>query len=68
MSQAGWQALAEALEAAEQNAVENLRIKKEAAVMGSREEVGRCLAKVKNMKIGGKKVKEEWELDQICKS
>ena len=68
VSQAGWQALAEALEAVQENAVGQLKIEKEAAVIGSRVEVGRCLAKVKNMSIGRKKVKEESELDQMCKS
>ena len=68
VSQAGWQALAEALEAAQENAVGDLRIEKEAAVIGSRVEVGRCLANVKYMQIGRKEVKEESELDRICKT
>ena len=70
VSQAGWQALAEALEAVknsvvtywdvdlewdydvEENPVGMLRINNEAAVIGSRLEVGRCLAKVEKMSIG----------------
>ena len=70
MSQAGWKALAKALEAVEENAVSQLIIEKEAAVIGSRVEMRRCLAKVEAIQIGyGRKmVKEETELDQICKS
>merc|ERR550532_1831086 len=52
VGQAGWQALAKALEAAQENAVGKLNIEKEAAVIGSRVEVGRCLAKVEEMSIG----------------
>ena len=68
VSQAGWQALAEALEAVQEKAVGELEIENEAAVMGSRVEVGRCLAKVEEMSIGRKEVKEESELDRICKT
>ena len=59
VSQASWQALAEALEAVEKKTMEELIISEDAAWRGARVELGRCLPRIKEITLGT--MFGEWE-------